>query len=437
MPMSTCTASRRAPLVALLALVALGAAAQGSPWVEVNIPEEGVGRYEALHFITADEGWVLSLRDSGRQRVRLDTFDGGETWEAQSIGEDEYRVLHRARFSDPLNGWAHADLSGYLWDERVDGHNPGEDNGIRAPVAYHRTTDGGRSWRQAQGQIIEVVYFGDVDKAREADRRYLSATQFADTRFGVIAAILGAARETTNGDEYVVYRGHSILTTHDGGETWSMHVFGDARPNDRVDPTWGPTTPVESIAIVDDQYVRIPANGGEALHFFRSDDAGRTWKAIAGNPRNGAAPTFGTRVSFATPSYGWSWNRIRAATFTTDGGSTWSVAAGFTGWGALFQAENVGWIAGFPEWDGSADWRTWPQGIFATYDGHSWTIEHSSHPVDVRELIDDQATRAIWALGSRTLLRRGHSLAPVSSSGKLPWVWGAMKAGWGPDYIGP
>ena len=220
-------------------LVALGAAAQASPWVEVGIPEEGQGTYEALHFITADEGWVLSLRNDGRERLRLDTFDGGETWDVQPISEEDYRVLHRARFADPLNGWAPSDLTGSLDFPRIDGHNPGEDNGIDAPVNFRRTTDGGRTWRMAQGVLGNVTHFGDLALAREADRKYVSAVSFANSRVGAMAGPVAATRRGESGD-FVIYRGHCLLRTQDGGATWDMHVYGDMMPNDRYDPTWGP-----------------------------------------------------------------------------------------------------------------------------------------------------------------------------------------------------
>ncbi len=426
---------RAVEVMALLAFVALAVVGHASPWVEVEIPEEGQGTYEALHFITADEGWVLSLRDSGRERLRLDTFDGGETWDVQSIGEDEYRVLHRARFADPLNGWAHADLTGDLWFDRVDGHNPGEDNSIDAPVTFLRTWDGGRTWSHEEGIIDEVTYFGDEDLARDADRRYFSVVRFANEQVGIMAGILGAAREYESGRQYVVYRGHILLATRDGGATWGAHMYGDQSPDDWVDPTWGPTTAIESIAMVDDQYVRIPANGGEVLHFFRSDDAGRTWEALDGNPRNGVAPTFGTRVSFATPSNGWSWRHTSGPTFTRDGGRTWELSTGPAQIGFHAASDSELWgVNGEPVLDADGIVRSAHAVQHSADGGATWTREYLTPQLGgitrwetLGTVKYDSGTRTLWAYGFRALLARRGITAAAGVGDSVPTQWARLR----------
>jgi len=415
-------------VIALLAFVTLAVAGHASPWVEVEIPEEGQGTYEALHFITADEGWMLSRRQDGAQ-LRLDTFDGGETWDVQPISEEDYRVLRRARFADPLNGWAHADLSADLWLDREDGHNPGEDNGILAPVLYHRTWDGGRTWALQHGEITEVAYFGDVPKAREADRKYMSATHFVNSEFGVVAGTAGVARAQAH-RTFTVFRGHTLLVTRDGGPTWSMHVFGGALPNDRFDPTWGPPPPIVSIAFIGEQYGRIPASGGQLPQLLRTDDAGRTWEAIEGNPRNGAAPTFGDRATFTTPSDGWSWGRIRGMARTADGGRSWSSLEPVLGHAVAFTNATHGWLhAAVADAPGSSRVIRSLTGLYATADGgETWTLEFATVRGGVPIVAYAPPNPAVWMYGHQALFRRPLGVATeVRPRGQLLATWASIK----------
>ena len=414
--------------MALIVVCAASAYVQDSPWMKVLIPEEGQGNYEALHFITANEGWVLSRREDGG-RLRLDTFDGGKTWDVRPIDEDAYRALLRARFADPLNGWAHADLNADLWLDRVDGHNPGEDNGILAPVVFHQTSDGGRSWTLREGEITDVAYFGAVAKAREADRKYTSATHFVNSRFGVIAGAAGVARRRGN-ETFTVFRGHTLLVTRDGGTTWSMHVFGGALPDDRFDPTWGPPPPIASIAFVGEQHGRIPASDGELPRFLRTDDGGRTWEAVTGNPRNGVAPTFGDNVYFRTPAQGWSWGRIRGMSRTEDGGSTWASMEPLRGRSPTFVDDNEGWLhSEVSESVGGSTVIPALRGVYHTVDGGTtWNLEFAGTRVGEPFLTCQLPTWAVWMYGRLGVYVRPLTVpAGVHPSGRLLTKWAATK----------
>ena len=410
-----------------LGTLAASASAQDSPWVEAIVPEEGQGNYEALHFITANEGWVLSRRQDGG-RLRLDTFDGGETWEVQAIDEDAYRTLLRARFADPLNGWAHADLTGDLEYERVDGHNPGEDNGIGAPVTFLRTTDGGRTWRRDQGRINEVTHFGDPVLAREADRKYLSAVSFANSRVGVMAGPIVATRRRARG-EYVVYRGHCLLTTDDGGATWNMHAFGEMLPDDRYDPTWGPPPPIRSIALVGERYARIPADGAQAPLLFRTDNGGQTWEAVTGAPRNAVDVTFGRHVGFTTASNGWSWGFLHRATRTNDGGLTWITLHLLAGGSPAFVNPVEGWLPAAIVEDANPD-RVIDslQGIYHTTDGgETWQLDFATR-LRLSHAAYAVAADAVWAYGHEAMFRQVlHAPTHVGARQRQLTHWGALR----------
>ena len=420
--------------LALLTLVALGAAARASPWVEVDIPEEGQGTYEALHFITADEGWVLSRRQDGG-RLRLDTFDGGKTWEVQAIDEDAYRTLLRARFADPLNGWAHADLTGDMWFDRVDGHNPGEDNSIDAPAGFLRTTDGGRTWRRHEGAISAVTYFGDEALARDADRKYLSAIRFVNDRVGMMAGILGATREHPEAAPYIVYRGHALLTTRDGGGSWDMALHGDAAPDDRIEVIVSPPLPIPGIELLDESVARVAAHGVRTQFLFRTDDGAKSWETLVAPWPHETPETFGDHILFVTPHVGWSWGFPVGLTSTRDAGASWFPAHDTHAHRAYFETPERGWIlSSTSRVDTDGIERFVPLIRYTADGGATWAVEYEAPQVNgithwelLYQTLRDPATDAVWTYGFRALLRRFDPTTLAPESGVVWTTWGGMK----------
>lgn len=129
-----------------------------------------------IYFINSNEGWAV-----GSKGRILHTKDGGKHWERQKSGTN--LVLHDVFFSDAEKGIAIGDRSYFL------GEDTETDKQAKGVVLY--TEDGGRHWRPVwkKGQVLVKSIF------------------FLDKGTGWISV------ETIEGS--------LLLTTRDGGKTWS------------------------------------------------------------------------------------------------------------------------------------------------------------------------------------------------------------------------
>ena len=420
---------------AVVALSMVVAVARGGEWIAVEIPDCADCTFEKVHFLTPSEGWVLARRGNDHSLAR--THDGGETWSVEPLDADTARTLQRAEFVTPYEGWAPADLySGPIRDPTKgsfveNGHNPGEDNSLDAPIRLYHSTDGGNSWTIVRGEVSENVYFGDINVAGSINRRYVSHVRFITPRFGVAAATASEAYLFAPGQfERIVtrYRGYTLLVTRDGGATWQQFVYGD--PETELPATFESyyvPASIHCIDFVDEQYGWAPANGYPHLNLFRTHDGGRSWEALTfPQGRNALGP----EVDFVTPTEGWSWGGTLLETFlhTTDGGGTWVSQPTHRLWAVLFTSRDKGWGAGFPTWDGESDWDTWPKGIYGTVDGgDTWNLEYGQPGPNVASIGFDQASKTVWAIGLRTLLAMSGSATGITPRSDVPTIWGWLK----------
>ena len=134
---------------AITGLALLASASHSAVWVEVRIPDCADCTFEKVHFLAPSEGWVLARHGSTYSLTR--TSDSGDTWTVEPLDADAAWILQRAEFVTPYDGWAPADrYTGAVRDPNSgsyveNGHNPGEDNSLGAPVRVYRTVDGGNS----------------------------------------------------------------------------------------------------------------------------------------------------------------------------------------------------------------------------------------------------------------------------------------------------
>jgi photosystem II stability/assembly factor-like uncharacterized protein len=359
--------------------------------------------------------------------------DGGSTWDVQSVGEDAYRTLLRARFADPMNGWAHADLTGDLRFDRVDGHNPGEDNWIFAPVVVWRTGDGGRTWRRIEGSVGPSNYIGGVLRsvlALDADRKYMSAIRVLSNGVGMMAGIIAATKQSNRGD-FVVYRGHVLLTTRSGGASWKMTLHGDAAPEDRIERVVGPPLPIPDIQLLHESVARIAAHGVLSQFLFRTEDGGATWDKVVLPWPLGTEDTVGDYISFSTQAVGFTWGGILdGMSRTVDGGLSWASMWPLLGRSPTFADSAEGWMhseVSVSDTGSTVDPSL--RGVYHTVDGgETWDLEQTDMHAGVPRLAYESPTRAVWLYGRLGLYVRPLDLATgVHPRGRLLTEWASIR----------
>lgn len=220
----------------------------GQSWTEtlLEAPNVQVEALNAIHFINADEGWVVGV-DSGRLGIMFKTTDGGQNWAFSRISTKQAPTT--VFFADQNIGW----MGGAT-------PTPGEDEGSGGPSDILGTTDGGRTW-QSQVKLpysINDIFFidkltgwacgskgaiyhtsdgglswnaqrselelGDGPQIPNSEGSKLFMVQgihFTDAQHGY--AVAGAEEENTG----------RVLGTTNGGETWTkLRIIGDSGARD-------------------------------------------------------------------------------------------------------------------------------------------------------------------------------------------------------------
>lgn len=132
---------------------------QGGSWRQVPVPVRSM--LTTVYFVNAKQGWVV-----GHDSVVLATADAGETWQLQHYTE------FSAAAPAPIDNSADAaiDDEEYLDDTESSGRDVGSREGVPLLDAWFadgksgvaigayglllRTTDGGKSWRDASASVV-------------------------------------------------------------------------------------------------------------------------------------------------------------------------------------------------------------------------------------------------------------------------------------------
>ena len=244
----------------------------GRDWKVMPAPSEDTLR--DIHFADGLTGWIVAERDIYKLRTHdearsylLKTTDGGDTWSrVEVVGEEVNARLVRARFADADHGWVF-----------------GEEGALFA------TADGGRTWA----------------RQRVPTRHLLLGGAFHDARTG-----------------WLVGAGGTFLHTSDGGATWRAAVLvpscsfnAAGAPAAQFTPAAAPAPRINAVSFIDERRGWAVGSGGSVLS---TTNGGRSWSARASGTDADLLDVkfFDEREGFAIGSGG-------TVLHTTDGGANW------------------------------------------------------------------------------------------------------------------
>lgn len=291
---------------------------------------------------------------SGSGSTVLRTTDGGATWQKLTVTPDALDF----RDVDAID-----EQTAYVLSIGT------------GPVSrIYKTTDGGLTW--------------SLQFKNEDPKAFLDAMTFWDARHGLVF-----------GDSI---DGHfDILITENGGQTWSR-VASDKLP---------PSLPNEgafaasgtNIAVSGMNNAWIGTGAASKARVLRTSDRGRTWQ-VADTPLAAGASTGIFSIAFRDAKHGvivgGDYTKEKEATnnlaFTTDGGATWKLSSGLTGFRSV--------VAYVPGTKTPTIVAIGPSGAdYSTDDGRTWkAIEGPGF--DTFSFVRRQAVG--WAAGAKGGLAR-------------------------------
>jgi photosystem II stability/assembly factor-like uncharacterized protein len=260
---------------------------------------------------------------SGADGTILHTSDGGQTWQRQSIPGAE-----KLDFRDID---AVSETIAYVLSI-----GPGDASRI------YKTIDGGAHW---------TLQFTNQDA-----KAFYDAMAFWDANRGI------AVSDSVDG-RFV------ILVTHDGGRAWTRvpdAALPRALPNEGAFAASG-----TSVAVLSPNDAWFATGAATRSRVLRSTDGGGTW-AIADTPIGASASAGIFSIGFRDARHGVivggdykkEAEAVNNAAVTSDGGATWTAAAGLGGYRsavASLPGTKSSWIATGPTGSdvSSDDGRTW------------------------------------------------------------------------------
>jgi photosystem II stability/assembly factor-like uncharacterized protein len=282
-------------------------------WEPVSYPEDA--HLNDVFFVNPEVGWVTS-GSSSEGGMLLETRDAGATWTVV-LGDRESKEppFHSPYFLDERLGWVLQSAGigknkllrtddGESWQQvgAID-HSWGlldytflskhlglyldaNDNVAR----IMRTTDGGRTWKEAFRCRAKVVIDG---LSRDVECN-LKSMHFPTANVGYAIGGAHGAKQTL-----------FVAKTEDGGAKWRLNVITDIGGD---------------LEVYHDHEVFFTDENTGFAHLsenrlYSTTDGGRTWVGLVGTP--------GEEIRFADPEVGWSFAGARLS-YTTNGGKRWS-----------------------------------------------------------------------------------------------------------------
>jgi photosystem II stability/assembly factor-like uncharacterized protein len=263
---------------------------------------------------------------SGARGTVLRTIDGGRVWQALTVPG--------AEALDFRDVDAMSDRVAYILSI---GNGPAS--------RIYKTTDGGQTWT--------VQFQNDDPKA------FFDAMAFWDEQRGI------AISDSVDG-RFV------ILRTADGGATWTRVPAGALPP--ALDNEGAFAASGTNVAVAGKDHVWIGTGAAATSRVLRSTDGGATW-AVAGTPLASGPSTGIFSIAFRDTRHGLivggdyskEDDAVDNAAITSDGGKTWTLVPGLSGFRSV--------VAALP--GGRGPYQVWvaqgPTGAdLSTDDGKTW-----------------------------------------------------------------
>jgi photosystem II stability/assembly factor-like uncharacterized protein len=226
---------------------------------------------------------------SGANSTVLRTSDGGSTWQKLNVTTDalDFRDI------DAIDAKTAYALS----------------IGTGPASRIYKTTDAGSTWT--------------LQFKNENPKAFLDAMSFWDAQHGIVFG------DSMDGR-------FDILTTENGGQTWTRldsSKLPPALPNEGAFAASG-----TNIAVFGKDHAWIGTGGATTARVLRTIDRGRTWK-VFNTPLQSAQSSGIFSIAFRDKSHGVivggdyakENEAINNMAFTTDGGETWELARGLSG----------------------------------------------------------------------------------------------------------
>lgn len=311
------------------------------------VRESSRDHLQDVYFTSHLKGWSFAGDGS-----LLSTFDGGRSWKSQNVAIPEIGFLRpQIGFQNPQVGW------------------------IAAEEQFLSTTNGGQTWRYTAPPVACTyhIYYATpkigwlfsrpnrVFKTTDGGRTWRrQSVNFSDTEAPLDIACFFAR-------ECIIVGSKATAFTTSDGSNWSARDI--PVPRSYTNPIPRRKSPIR---LVDITQVKVTRDGAawaiagwlRSGYVFRSDDRGRSWKAVGRElPELPNASVFRNRKKGLIAGSGIHW--------TDDGGVTWKEAVTPGDAEAFVNAiyfinEKVGWAVG--------DFKT----ILHTTDGgKNWIIQHA------------------------------------------------------------
>ncbi|GJM19644.1 MAG: hypothetical protein DHS20C14_18570 [Phycisphaeraceae bacterium] len=359
----------------------------GQTWRPVPMPPAITTQSDVLEVFSYDHAIVTTFQDLEIRYSVHQTTDGGQTWASSAPG-----APREAIFTNATNGFGYAQFGapafttdgGMTWIEqaelRIDHEYFTDICVVDEDTIYLggefglvlRSDDAGASWAQVSngsGNDLLRIGMGSATHGwTTGGGTVLRTADGGDTWKHQAGPVLTTFQQLFNagpsdvypfGPEHAAIRWNSVnlITTMDGGETWTLGDPNDEWPSGRIfvsapdayykfgfdngsaivyrsadgGDSWAPTTSnipsttFDAGDVILDFYFQDDSHGwviGEPNLAFRTQDGGQTWDRT---PDIGRLPSpVYRRVRFATPDVGWIIGSYGLILRTTDGGDTWT-----------------------------------------------------------------------------------------------------------------
>jgi photosystem II stability/assembly factor-like uncharacterized protein len=279
----------------------------GATWTTGVVTGADTLQFRDVEGVDERTAILMSAGPGALSRV-FRTDDGGESWTETFVMDHPEGFLDCMAFLDGERGLAYGDA-------------------VEGELYLIETTDGGRSWSRVPAELLPVALPGEGGFAASGS---------------CVAAALTASYwiATGNGTE------PRLLTSHDGGESWSWAALPLASGEGAGATTVGFRRDGRGFALGGVIAGPDATHDGEPVDDRRvalTDDGG-AWRA--GGPLPFEGPAYG-----AAWIEGWDQPGLVAVgpeglAWSADGGERWTLADSASYWAVAFAAPEAGWAVG-------------------------------------------------------------------------------------------